>query len=115
MPLFPNATVTIKRVANTPGVSGSSSPQPLYPNIRISISPYHSDYRMMPGAHSVAYDYEVVMDMSVDVREGDVLTGYNPRNLNPAPVLVVRRVEEYLGVVPHWSVYCEDVRDGSLS
>ncbi len=115
MPLFPNATVTINRIAATPGVAGSSSPQPLYPNISISISPFRQDVAILPGGLSVKFDYEAVMDASVDVREGDRLTGYNPRNLNPAPVLVVRRVEEYLGVVPHWSVYCEDVRDGSLS
>lgn len=114
MVLFGNAVVTIERQAMAVGGGTTFQPLSAGTNIAVSISPYREDYRMLPGARSVGYDYEVVLDATVDIREGDRLTGYNPRSLNPAPELVVRRVEEYLGVMPHWLAYVEDVSDGSV-
>ncbi len=114
MVMFQNATLAIERVAATPGVAGSSSPQVLYTNVPAHVSPHSFDARLMPGGMGMQVDYEVTLDATVDIQIGDVLTGWNPRNMNPAPKLTVQFVEEYVGVVSHWVAYVKWVRQGGI-
>ena len=103
MLLFPNATLTINRLA-TSG-SGKGSMAAVATGLSARVEPAHYGLQLMQGGRAVQVDYVVVLAWDaaspLDVRLNDELTGYNPRNVTPAPKLRVLKVNLNDAWPPH--------------
>ena len=103
MLLFANATLTNNRLA-TSG-SGKGTMQPVWTGVKARVEPAHYDLQLWHSGRAVSVDYIVTLAWDaanpLDVRLNDELTGYNPRNVTPAPKLRVLKVNLNDAWPPH--------------
>lgn len=113
---FANASFTINRVAPVPGSPGTSAPQIVAQNVPARIEFTGGDLSISKAGRALDIDYQISMEVEVDVRVGDRLTGYNPRKLTTPPVLIVQRVNVNDGsFLRHLEIWAEETRDPGLA
>ena len=113
---FINGRFTILRVMATPGKVGAFSPQIIAQNVPARVESSVNDLRLAIGGSALDMDYQISMELGTDVRVGDRLTGYNPRNLVPETELVVQRVNVNDGpFLRHLEVWAQETRDPKVA
>jgi len=111
MVLLPNCELTIKRMSTAPDATGSYTLRTVATKVPARVEPFKEDFEMQAGGHAVDFDTMVIVDPGTDVLMNDRLEGWNPRNVDPPPELIVRRANDILGIVlPHIEIYADDLR-----
>jgi hypothetical protein len=98
-----NATVrTLRRPAMDPATKQTAAYAPYLSNVRC----YIRDDSMRAHAIGMAVEYELALTCPtrVDIRDGDIVAGWNPLHANPEPTYIVKHAAPDMIQLGGWRI-----------